>query len=656
MSAAAPTVSVVIATYNDARWLPETLESALAQTYLYVEIVVVDDGSTDDTAACVEPYRSRLRYVRRRHEGLAGARNAGVALATGDFVALLDADDLWLPEKLVTQVAVAERHPESGLIACDGVGFSAACPDTGRLLGLTWQHRLLASPEREITGRYHEELIDANQICAPAQVLIPRRVLREIGPFADSKVQDYDCYLRIAQRFPVTVHGDLLARYRERPDSMSGPVDRRGLVWGWDLLRALRSHAGRCGAADRQRIERRVRAQVRAMAYDAYAYGLTGRRLEATRILLRLLRQEGLRAAGPYLTALWTPGRLRRRMAGALRTVRRMPGLSAGRAANRNQAGHVEPWTPELEALVPHDAKVEQLAGGFAFTEGPVWMPGGYLLFADLPHNVIRKWHPAEGASVLRTRTGYSAADVPPGRSMGSNGMTLDAEGRLTICEAGNRRVTRQEPDGTLTVLADRFEGRRLNSPNDLVYRSDGALYFTDPPHGLPLEDADPAKELPWNGVYRWAAGRLTLVTDDLRRPNGLAFSPDERYLYVGNSDPRRKIWMRYEVEPDGSLANGQLFLDLTFEPGQEPDGLKVDQQGNLYLTGPRGLWIVDPRARVLGVIRTPLEPANVAWGDPDGRALYLTARSALYRVRVSVEGIRPPLAPAPPQAKRDVA
>jgi gluconolactonase len=167
-------------------------------------------------------------------------------------------------------------------------------------------------------------------------------------------------------------------------------------------------------------------------------------------------------------------------------------------------------------------------------------------------------------------------------------------------------------------------------------------LYFTDPPHGLPLEDDDPAKELPFNGVFRLADGKLTLVTAELRRPNGLAFSPDEKYLYVSNSDRNNKIWMRYDVERDGSLANGKLFLDLNGEPGQEPDGMKVDRRGNLYLTGPGGLWITDPAGRILGVIRTTHEPANAAWGDADGKGLYLTARGALYRIRLSIEGIRP--------------
>jgi len=336
-----------------------------------------------------------------------------------------------------------------------------------------------------------------------------------------------------------------------------------------------------------------------------------------------------------------------RQAAGAFRALKcRVPRAWRERAKavlGRGPArSYVERRALELDQIVPRDAKIEQLAEGFGFTEGPVWIPDGYLLFADLPHNVIRRWDPRHGASVVRTRTGYAAADIPPGGSMGSNGMTLDGEGRLTICEPGNHRVTRQEPDGRLTVLADQFEGERLNSPNDLVYKSDGALYFTDPPHGLPLEDDDPAKELPFNGVFRLADGKLTLVTAELPRPNGLAFSPDEKYLYVSNSDRNNKIWMRYDVERDGSLANGKLFLDLNGEPGQEPDGMKVDRRGNLYLTGPGGLWITDPAGRILGVIRTTHEPANAAWGDADGKGLYLTARGALYRIRLSIAGIRP--------------
>jgi gluconolactonase len=195
------------------------------------------------------------------------------------------------------------------------------------------------------------------------------------------------------------------------------------------------------------------------------------------------------------------------------------------------------------------------------------------------------------------------------------------------------------EEDGTISILADRFDGKRLNSPNDLVYHSDGSLYFTDPPHGLLGEDGSPDKELPFNGFYRVAAGGIQLLSDEMTRPNGLAFSPDERYLYVANSDPQQKIWMRYEVRPDGSVQEGVVFLDLTREPGQPPDGMKVDIEGNVYLTGPGGLWIVSPSGKILGVIRTEQEPANCAWGGPDGRTLYLTACGDIYRISLSIPG-----------------
>jgi gluconolactonase len=303
----------------------------------------------------------------------------------------------------------------------------------------------------------------------------------------------------------------------------------------------------------------------------------------------------------------------------------------------------VERRSPALDRLVPPGARVERIATGFGFTEGPVWMPGGYLLFADLPNNVIRRWDPPTGlVSVMRTRSGYADADRPPGFSMGSNGMTLDSAGRLTVCEPGNRRVTRTEPDGSITVLAERYEGKRLNSPNDLVYRkSDGSLYFTDPPHGLVQEDLDPAKELPFNGVYRVAGGELQLLERAMTRPNGIAFSPDESYLYVSNSDHARKIWMRYRVEPDGSLADGMVFLDLTGMPGQAPDGMKLDQEGNLYLTGPGGVWILAPSGEILGVIRSRQEPANLAWGEDDRKTLFMTAPNEVYRIRLGVPGVR---------------
>jgi gluconolactonase len=305
----------------------------------------------------------------------------------------------------------------------------------------------------------------------------------------------------------------------------------------------------------------------------------------------------------------------------------------------------VQKMDDDLDAIVPADVRLERVADGFEFIEGPVWVPEGYLLFSDPNRNTIYRYTPGEGVAVYRTKSGYTGADIHRYHQPGSNGLTLDAEGRLTINEHGNRRVTRLEPNGLLTVLADRFEGRRLNSPNDLVYRSDGTLYFSDPPFGLPDVFDDRAKELPWSGVFRVKNGEIALVTRDLAGPNGLAFSPDERYLYVDNWDTAKKVVMRYEVQPDGSVRNGTVFFDMTAAPGEEAlDGLKVDQRGHVYVSGPGGLWIIGPDGRHLGTLHMPELPANFAWGDEDGRTLYLTARTGLYRLRLNVPGTRPPL------------
>ncbi|MGH7319760.1 MAG: SMP-30/gluconolactonase/LRE family protein, partial [Candidatus Rokuibacteriota bacterium] len=232
--------------------------------------------------------------------------------------------------------------------------------------------------------------------------------------------------------------------------------------------------------------------------------------------------------------------------------------------------GEVVRLDPALDAIVPVGAGIEKLAEGFTFTEGPVWIPDGYLLFSDPNENTIYRWTPDGELSVFRTKSGYTAVDIADYGQPGSNGLTLDREGRLTIAEHGNRRVTRLEKNGVLTVLADRHEGKRLNSPNDLVYRSDGTLYFTDPPFGLPKFHADPRRESPHTGVYSLRDGVLRLVGTDLLGPNGLAFSPDERYLYVANWDVKKKVVMRYEVRPEGSLANGHVFFDMTSAPGED--------------------------------------------------------------------------------------
>ena len=300
---------------------------------------------------------------------------------------------------------------------------------------------------------------------------------------------------------------------------------------------------------------------------------------------------------------------------------------------------------PALDAIVSPDAKIEKLAGGFLFTEGPVWVrDGGYLLFSDPNNNVIYRWSPDEGVSIYRTHSGYSGMDIGEYGQPGSNGLTLDSQGRLTINEHGNRRVTRLEKNGQLTILADRYQGKRLNSPNDLVYRSDGALYFTDPPFGLPKFFDDPRKELPFSGVYCLINGELKLVSMDLSGPNGLAFSPDEKYLYVDNWDEKSKVILRYDVQPDGILTNKQVFFDATRVPGEDAwDGLKVDQQGNVYASGPDGLWILSPEGKHLGTILGPEHPHNLAWGGDDRKTLYLAAQTGLYRIAVNIPGAGQP-------------
>ncbi|HSF68430.1 MAG TPA: SMP-30/gluconolactonase/LRE family protein [Nitrospiraceae bacterium] len=303
---------------------------------------------------------------------------------------------------------------------------------------------------------------------------------------------------------------------------------------------------------------------------------------------------------------------------------------------------------PALDAIISSDAKLERLAGGFLFTEGPVWVPAtanapGYLLFSDPNANTIYRWSADGQVSVFRTKSGYSGFNVGEYHQPGSNGLTVDKQGRLTINQHGNRRVIRVEPRGNITVLADRYEGKRLNSPNDLVYRSDGALYFTDPPFGLPNVFNDSRKELPISGVYCVKDGEVKLVSTDLDAPNGLALSPDEKFLYVNNWNETKKVILRHDVMPDCTLTNSKLFFDMTDAPGSDAlDGLKVDQQGNVYSTGPGGLWIISPEGKQLGLIKGPEDPHNMAWGDDDGKTLYITALTGIYRIRMNVAGVRP--------------
>ncbi len=301
--------------------------------------------------------------------------------------------------------------------------------------------------------------------------------------------------------------------------------------------------------------------------------------------------------------------------------------------------GRVAKMDPALDAIVSETASIEKVVSGLGFAEGPVWRDGG-LLFSDIPGNAIHRFQGGQD-SVFRTPI-FEGKDFKPGFHIGSNGLTIDRQRRLVIAEHGNRRVTRLEPNGQLSVLADKYDGKRLNSPNDLVVKSDGSIYFTDPPYGLPGQDMDPAKELTFSGVYRLMDGKLQLLTNELTRPNGIAFSPDEKFLYVANSDTARRVWMRYEVKPDGTLGSGTVFYDLAAEPARGiPDGLKVDAAGNLFGTGPAGVWIIAPSGKALGRIEAPEVPANVAFGE-DGKTLFLTARTSVYRVRLNGMGKLP--------------
>ena len=314
-------------------------------------------------------------------------------------------------------------------------------------------------------------------------------------------------------------------------------------------------------------------------------------------------------------------------------------------AQPRPTVGHIERLDPALDVLIAPDAKIEQLAVGFDWAEGPVWRASGhYLLFSDVPKNTIYKWQDSTGLSVFLRPAGYTSIN-PPGRELGSNGLTLDSNDSLVMADHGNRQVARvNESKFTKTILADRYQGKRFNSPNDLVYRSNGDLYFTDPPYGLTGLNDDPAKELKFNGVYLLTrSGQLTLLTTELTFPNGLAFSPDEKTLYVANSDPKKAIWMAYDVRPDGTIGNGRVFFDATAlvsdkRPGL-PDGMKVDRSGNLFASGPGGIMIFSPAGKHLGTIVTGQQTANCAFGD-DGSTLYMTANDRLVRVRLKTKGL----------------
>jgi gluconolactonase len=305
--------------------------------------------------------------------------------------------------------------------------------------------------------------------------------------------------------------------------------------------------------------------------------------------------------------------------------------------------GKIESKDSRFDKLVAKDAKIEVLASGFMWAEGPLWVQdGGYLLFSDIPRNSVMKWKDGEGLSLFLKPSGYTGA-VDYGHEPGSNGLAIDGQGRVVFCEHGDRRISRLEKEGGKRTLVDNYQGKRLNSPNDCVFKSSGDLYFTDPPYGLPKQWDDPRRELDFCGVYRSSAdGTVTLLTKDMTRPNGLAFSPDEKTLYVAQSDPDKPIWMAFDVKADGNLASGRQFFDATpwFKEGRPglPDGLKVDRQGNLFATGPGGVHVFAADGAHLGTINTGQKTANCGWGD-DGTVLYITADMYLCRVQTSTKG-----------------
>ena len=310
------------------------------------------------------------------------------------------------------------------------------------------------------------------------------------------------------------------------------------------------------------------------------------------------------------------------------------------RAITPVAAGGVKFLDRAFDSIVVTGARVEKVATGFTFIEGPVWRVDGgpHLLFSDLRGNALYRWEPSGELVVIAV----PFSSVGRAGNVGPNGLTLDPRGRLVICESGDRRITRLN-GGERTVLADRYQGKRLNSPNDLAYRSDGSLYFTDPPYGLPREDEDPEKELSVNGVYRLAPdGELRLLDGRLHRPNGIAFSPDERTLYVANSQPDRHVVLAFPVETDGALGEARVFFEFPSrrEPDR-PDGIKVDVSGNVYVAATHGVWVFDRSAKPLGMILPDERPANIAWGD-DGRTLYITASSSLYRIALKIRGVFP--------------
>ncbi len=302
--------------------------------------------------------------------------------------------------------------------------------------------------------------------------------------------------------------------------------------------------------------------------------------------------------------------------------------------------GQVERIDPAFDALVPHPAQIEKLCEGFNWSEGPVWKDGS-VLFSDVPENVVYQWKPGETKATVFLKPSGMTKPTPGFREQGSNGLAVDAKGNLILCQHGDRRIARMIGENKFETIAGEYEGKRFNSPNDLAIRSNGDIYFTDPPYGLEGLNNSPLKEIPFNGVYRVTPeGKVTLLTKEISFPNGIAFSPDEKVLYVANS---KDLHIRaYDVQADGSITNGRMFFDATKvkAPGRKGscDGLKTDSQGNIWATGPGGVLVINAEGKHLGTILTGEATANCNWGD-DGSTLYMTADSFLCRIKTKATG-----------------